>query len=653
MSPWPRLPRPALNLADPRGPRSDLFADGYASKAGAVAEGEAVFLRGIGAPDIWTRKTHFALAETGFGLGLNFLLTWRLWRETAPPDATLDYVSVEGFPVDAAELAQAHALYPELQDLSAALIALYPPRHQGAHPLSFDHGRVRLTLLFGPGEEMLADWSAGDGVDAWYLDGFAPSRNPDFWTESLFRRIAALSTPGAVAATYTAAGAVKRGLQAAGFEVRKAPGFADKRERLLARLSEKPPQTSSGAPWSDPPASNRPTRIAVIGGGVAGLCLADALRRHGAEPSLFSLAPDLGSPLGGVAMLAPRLPAAATPGGRLQAAALLYATRFYDALQEDEPVWLEPRGVACAPPDGKDAARHEALVYALSWPTSFLTRDERGFLLYPRAGAVKTDAVQSALRTRSRLTPRVGRITDWRRGADGTWRLIGQDGQQCWDGDAVVFAAGAWTGHLLRAPWLEIRPARGQVSRVAADPSGPDHGALSYDGYASPILSASSPTRIIGSSFSPWPDLQDEVWRGWRDAEHAAYAQNYAEASGLDQAPEPIDPANLGWVGLRATTPDRLPIVGGLPDAEAYRTAYAGLRQGRHWEDYPPAPYQTGLSVLTGLGARGYLTAPLLAEVLARQMLGLPQVLEDDVIAALHPGRFLIRALKRGASASD
>ena len=227
-------------------PRSRRFGDVYFSAEDGAGESRHVFLDGIGAPATWAGRRRFTIIETGFGSGLNFALTWRAWIASAPADAVLHYVSVEGFPMAADDLRRALAAFPEVGDEAAALTALYPPPVPGFHRRHLAGGRVVLTLLFGPVEDMLASLSAR--ADAWYLDGFAPRANPDMWTPALFQHMRRLSAPGARFATFTAAGDVRRGLAEAGFAVGKAPGFGRKRDCLRGELIAKPDPHPAASP---------------------------------------------------------------------------------------------------------------------------------------------------------------------------------------------------------------------------------------------------------------------------------------------------------------------------------------------------------------------------------------------------------------------
>ncbi|MBL8541652.1 MAG: tRNA (5-methylaminomethyl-2-thiouridine)(34)-methyltransferase MnmD, partial [Betaproteobacteria bacterium] len=176
----PAVEPASLRLREDGVPYSERFQDVYFSAAGGLAETRHTFLLGNGLPERWTRAERFTIIECGFGTGLNFLATWQAWRSSAPAAARLHYVAVEKHPLSRADLERAAASWSELAVLSRALREVYPPAVPGFHRLHFDRDRVALTLLFGDAATMLAQLDAR--ADAFFLDGFAPSKNPEMWT---------------------------------------------------------------------------------------------------------------------------------------------------------------------------------------------------------------------------------------------------------------------------------------------------------------------------------------------------------------------------------------------------------------------------------------------------------------------------------------
>lgn len=206
-------------------PVSTRFDDPYYSLENGLAETRHVFLRGNGLPERF--RDGFHIAELGFGTGLNLLAALALWRATGQA-GRLRFTSFEAFPLAADEMIRAQEAFPELAGLAAELA---PRWQEGAQ--RFETADLVFTLIEGDARETLPAW---DGrADAWFLDGFAPARNPELWGEALMAEVARHMAPGATAATYTAAGHVRRAIAAAGLEVTRAPGYGRKRHMTTAR----------------------------------------------------------------------------------------------------------------------------------------------------------------------------------------------------------------------------------------------------------------------------------------------------------------------------------------------------------------------------------------------------------------------------------
>lgn len=610
-------------------PRCD---DIYFSRAGGLDETALVFHAGCGLPDAWQGRARFTIFELGFGTGLNALATWDLWARTRLPGATLHFVTTENRLLDAADAARALADFPVLAPRAGRLLARWPKRAYGPQRLWFEDEGFALTLLIGDAAESLAGLRAR--VDAWFLDGFAPARNPDMWSAAIFARMAALSAPGARAATYSVSGAVRRGLAAAGFEVEKRAGFAGKRERLEARFVGPAPAHAHGLyPYTEAEAPP-PQRVAVIGGGIAGAATAAALARRGVAVRLLERADRLGAGASGnpAGLVMPRLDRGDTPLARLFRAAHLAAldayhdglismdvieraratrdaTAFADLLA-DPPLPDDMLGPA---PDPAGALRHRGggLVVPKDWIARWTAQADIG---------LGVDVLA--------LAPR----------SEGGWRLETSRGPET--ADAVVVTAGPNLARFVDAP-IERRAGQIEWAALPADDSGA--GPAQVAGcYAAPFAGG----LLFGATFDPAPE--DEVRptpeaRARNLADLAALAPSWAAA--VAQAPI------TSRAAVRATTPDRAPIAGLAPDLPAWRARYAGLAHGRALDLSQPPPALPGLYVLGGLGARGLSLAPLLAETIAADMLGEPHCLDADVLEAIHPVRFALRALKRGQGA--
>jgi tRNA 5-methylaminomethyl-2-thiouridine biosynthesis bifunctional protein len=645
-------------------PRSSTFDDVYFSLHDGWEESRHAFLQGAQVVQRWINQKQFTIGETGFGTGRNFLLTWKAWRDDPQRPDSLDYLSVEGFPLSARDLAQALANSiqdPALRPLADELVAAWPAAHPGFHLRLFDQGRVRLLLLFGDVAEVLPQVTPppAGGFDGWYLDGFAPSKNPDMWSPALYHQIARLSKPGARFGTYAAAGHVRRGVTEAGFQVERRPGHGHKRECLAGVYQPAEPTVTTEKPWFRSP-SPLPAgaNVAVIGGGVAGCAMAAALSRRGLTPTLFerhhALAQEgSGNPCG---LLKPRLTADGGIHGRFYAQATLFAQA-----QLPPEAWVS-QGIFHLARDAEEAALQERLAQTLApghaqplnaAQAAELAQVEAPFggLWFPFAGAIRPQAVCAALLSAvptpvRRLTASVAPPEPC---ATGGWLVQGESF------DAVVLTAGAYSKALYAPAELPIFCNRGQISVLAEQPDSPlPTPALSFGGYLSPRFSdptfapSDQPLRVLGATYRRLPSPEAEDWSQLSDADHQAVADDLAaHLPAVAQALKAEQTRLGGRAALRATIADHMPLAGPLFQATDFRQDFAELHHGRRPSSYPAARWAEGLFILGGLGSRGFQTAPLLAEHLAATMVGTPSPLPQDLAEAVHPARFLVRALKK------
>lgn len=632
------LPVPDLVWRD-GAPAAAGFDDIYFNPEDGIAETRHVFLAGTGLPERWRDTRHFVIGELGFGTGLNFLCTWDLWNKTKGASGHLHFISVEGCPLTPGQLTAAHDTFREFADLSARLRNTYPPRARGHHlvPLADD---VTLHLLFGEASEMLPGLEAR--VDAWLLDGFAPAKNPAMWTRDVVRDVARCSASGARLATFTVAGEVRRALSEAGFAVAKTPGFGRKREMVQATFEGN--RSAIDAPWFAAPERRTPGRIAVIGAGVAGVSCARALRRHGCEVSIVdhqNAYPSRASetPSG---LVMPRLSAGLDAPARFYAHAHRFAVRTYRALDV-----FDQGGVLHLPPKPDQDARLEktaatglfdpdriALLSPVEASERAGTRVTAPALFFADGDDIDAPAFLSrASRSIDRRdTAPVGAITR----VGETWHILDEAGQIIIEADTVIVASAMASARFLPPAHLPLEARHGQISHVRG---GNLPLPVAYGGYAAPA----GPGLWIGATHTrataeATPELDPQADQS--NLEGLATVMPDLAASVT---------VHGSWCGVRATTPDRLPIAGPVVDANAFKNTFAALAHGNA-HDAPTAEYLPGLYTVTGLGSRGFASGPLLGEVIAAQILGLPSPVERDVRHMLHPARFALRDLKRGTA---
>ncbi|WP_395644942.1 FAD-dependent 5-carboxymethylaminomethyl-2-thiouridine(34) oxidoreductase MnmC [Terricaulis sp.] len=623
----PRLPpSPTLAWSDQGVPRASAFDDVYFSREGGLAESDAVFLAGCGLPEAWRDKDRFRICELGFGSGLNVLAAWRAWRRTRKPHAYLHIYSIEAFPLAKADAARALAAFPEVADLSAALLARWPVRAFAPQRLWFDDDGFALTLLTGEAAQVLSQMEGT--FDAWFLDGFAPARNDAMWSEEIFRDVARLSAPGARVATFTVAGHVRRGLERVGFAIERKPGFGSKRERLEATLG--PAAPSSATPVLAGEGAGGPRRrVAVIGAGIAGAACAHALAKRHVETVVLDEALALGAGASGnpVGLVMPRL----DRGGALSEvflAAYLDAVATYVRL-----------GVlnACGVEERAEMRRAGALRDLLNDPPlpEDWFRPEGESALHVRAGTVPPVRAIEALLGETPVQFEAG-VTALERADDG-WILRAEDGRAMLKADAVVLACGAALRAFEPAGFLPIALSRGQIEWGKGPP--PAH-AITRGSYVAPFDGGV----LFGATFDALESTSGLA--GEAPAARADRARNLEALAKL--APEIAAGVEVSALAsrasLRATTPDRAPILGALTDAQAWLAANAGVAHGAAPVSDPTLP---GIYVIGGLGARGLTLAPLLGEEIASKICGDPPLLSKNARAAINPARFLHRALKR------
>ncbi|MDO8798780.1 tRNA (5-methylaminomethyl-2-thiouridine)(34)-methyltransferase MnmD [Phenylobacterium sp.] len=585
-----------LVWADDGQPRSRLYGDVYFSTEDGLAESRTVFLAGCGLPDAWSRRDRFVVGELGFGTGLNILALLDLWRRTHEPGAHLHIFSVEAHPLSADEARRALAAWPDLADLARLLTDRWPGQARGFHRVDLPELAVTLDLAVMDAHEALEGWQGR--ADAWFLDGFSPALNPGMWDQTLLTLVAARSAPGARAATFTVAGAVRRGLQAAGFTAEKRPGHGRKRERLEASL----PGIHLAAPAP---------RVAVVGAGIAGASAARALRALGCEPILIEAeAPGAGASGNPAALVTPRLDAGLGPLAALFAQAYGRALGLY----ENIPDTILSRGVLQLADGERDLGRFAKIAASDLFEPGALALcglDEASSRMGEPVPAALDLTGALAIAPATVLAAWCGEVLRATVAGlsrkDGVWRLADAGGSTITEAEAVILA----TGHQPLWPQPEIGPARGQASWTR---DGGDVHAAAWGGYVLPTRG--------GLLFGATHD-RDDVATDLREVDHDR--NRLALAAALPQLAERLEGRPLeGRASVRATTADRLPLAGAAPEAEA------------------------GLFLLGGLGSRGFCLAPLLAEHVAALVLGAPSPMPAGLSELVDPARFLRRAARRG-----
>ncbi|WP_342324228.1 bifunctional tRNA (5-methylaminomethyl-2-thiouridine)(34)-methyltransferase MnmD/FAD-dependent 5-carboxymethylaminomethyl-2-thiouridine(34) oxidoreductase MnmC [Kosakonia sp. BYX6] len=644
-------------------PVSRDFDDVYFSNDNGLEETRYVFLGGNHLKERFPEHSRniFIVAESGFGTGLNFITLWQAFSafRAAHPDAILErlhFISFEKFPLTQDDLRKAHAHWPELAPWAEQLQAQWPLAFAGCHRLLLDEGRITLDLWFGDINQLTdkLDDSLNQRVDAWFLDGFAPSKNPDMWTPNLFQSMARLARPGGTLATFTSAGFVRRGLQEAGFTVQKSKGFGRKRE-MLTGVMENALSPAPRAPWFARSGTTQ-REVALIGGGVASALLSLALLRRGWQVTLYCAdeAPATGASGNRQGALYPLLSAHDPALARFFSAAFTFARRLYDAL----PVAFDHQwcGVTQLGWDEKSQHKIEQML-TLELPAALAHEINAqevnanagvetgcGGITYPLGGWLCPSQLTSAaiaLACAQGLQVHYQHDVQQLTRHDEQWQLHFAHGEQRRHA-AVVLANGHRIHQFSQTEKLPVYPVAGQVSHIPTSTQlGELRQVLCYDGYLTP-QNPNNQQHCIGASYH----------RGQQAATYSGEDQQQNRQRLIDCFPQAewakeVDvSAGDARCGVRCATRDHLPMVGNVADYDSTLTAYAQLADNP--ETAVSAPVYENLFMLGALGSRGLCSAPLAAEILASQMSDEPIPLDGETLAAMNPNRLWVRKLLKG-----
>lgn len=646
-------------------PRSREHDDIYHPRGGALAQARHVFLDGDGLAARWRGHDRYVVLETGFGLGSNFLATWAAWRADPGRCRRLHFISIESTPPTRSALA-ATTRDPSLRPLADALEERWPPHTWNLHRLAFDDGAVELLLAFGDVAAWLPQLLAS--VDAFFLDGFAPARNPAMWDARLFKAMARLAAPQASVSTWTAARAVRDGLRSAGFDVALAQGSQGKRDITRAVFAPRfQPRQSRRTSTST--ASRRDSggedRVLVVGAGLAGCAVAAALAESGRSCIVLDRRADVASEASGNAagLFHGVVHAADGRHARFHRAAAFAARESVGRARALHDVSGSVDGLLRLEPGAAlDGSSLQSIVDRLGLPSDYvraLSSAEASELAgvslaapawhYPQGGWVDPRALARSwlVDAGSRVDLRLGSEIDTMRRIGDRWALFDADGRTIATASTVVLCNGS--GALDRHTPLSwpVRRQRGQVSSIATTDAAPDavpRLPVTGSGYVLPEIGGC----VWFGASAQWDDDDDAV----RESDHRENLDRWGRLVAVAKAATPHRLS--GRTSWRWVSGDRLPLIGAVP-AAAFKASDVG-RQGTpssrldHARFVARAP---GLFVFAALGSRGIASASLGGRLLAAAITGAPSVVETDLVDAVDPARFISRQFRHDEAARN
>ncbi|CAI4148326.1 tRNA (mnm(5)s(2)U34)-methyltransferase / FAD-dependent cmnm(5)s(2)U34 oxidoreductase [Alteromonas macleodii] len=664
-------------------PVADHFDDVYFSNDSGIDETQHVFVAGNDLAERWQqwRTPTFVIAETGFGTGLNFLVAMRAFNEfrAANPDHPLKrlyFITTEKFPLPQQDMQRALEAFPALKDEAKALASLYPMGLEGCHRLHFDNHSTTLDLWIGDVHELLPQWhSPVNGlIDAWFLDGFAPSKNPDMWTDALFSQMARLSKTGTTFGTFTAAGIVKRGLAGVGFTIKKRNGFGRKRDMLTGVFNQDNENVQHRLRLPAGPyyryaddSLDKTSKVAVVGSGLAAATACLALVKRGISTTLYFDGDTLasgasGNPQGG---FYPQLHSEASIASRIQAHSFLYARKAYDHTIEHakacglSEVAHDFCGVIQLSFNDKVAERQNKLAAADVWPEALIKPvdskevSDIANLALPYSGLyiglggwisppqLVTAMIEEALQS-GKLTLKPNHIYVSHEAVETTkqqvrirFNLDSAENEEVITADHLILALGAGAVNASDFNSLSLRPVRGQVEAIPTQmPIEQLNTVLCHKGYMTPVFEG---RHALGSTYVK-NDLSTDVRSDETEMNLATHEQALANTD-IVQA---LQHDGKARAATRLGSPDHQPVVGALHNFDSLKEHYTMLGVGKPLTSAPVLPSSV-VSTLTCLGSRGLTTAPLMAEVLVSSLCKEPLPLSNDLLNAVNTSRFMTR----------
>ena len=650
-------------------PVSDKFDDVYFSNQDGLAETHYVFLEGNQLWERWVnyQEAHFVIAETGFGTGLNFFAVTTLFREFRQkhPDSPLKrlyFTSFEKYPLPLDALQQAHLAYPQFSHLAQHLQQNWLNPIQGCYRFHFDE--TTLDLWFGDVAEnlpQLGDYM-NSKIDAWFLDGFAPSKNPDMWNEHLYQQMFRFTKLQGTFATFTAASAVRKGLENAGFDITKRKGFGKKRECLSGQKTHEK-LTALSTPWfHSQPANLKEQDIAIIGGGIASLCTAISVVKRGAKITIYCEDEQTALNASGNKQGAfyPQLSDDNERNIRFYIHAFAYGHQFLQwAIQQQIEFEHEFCGVALCAYNEKTESKLNKIA-ELNLPSDLyqsLNQTElsekvglplpfggafipQGAWLAPRQLVQHTFAFLEKQNVQIKTLQKVTALSQTENG----WQITTAE-NKTFCHEVVVLANGHKLTEFEQTQKLPLYPVRGQVSQIPTSANLLKlKTVLCYDGYLTPVDQAKT-SHCIGASH-----VRDNATREFSLTEQQENQQKIQQNIPEDWTKEVDTSGNLARIGVRCSVRDLTPMMGAVPHFSAQQTQYQNLfNLRRRKQPIEQAENYPNLYLIGALGSRGLTSAPFLGETLASLIYGEPLPMSEDLIHNLMPNRSWVRRWSKGA----
>jgi len=616
---------PHLKWRNSTHPVSTSFDDIYYADEDGLAEARYVFLEQNHLFDRWRICKVFSIAELGFGTGLSFLATWDLWNSVATPSMKLHYIACEKYPLSKTQMEKALSRWPRLKPLANKLLKQYEKRKTDSKEFMFEEGNIQLHLLLGDAFETFSQFK-GNKIDAWYLDGFAPTKNPEMWSLQLFKALRDKSSFTATLSTFTSAGFVKRNLEDAGFYVQKFRGYGRKKEMLKGSVKKHPPKKTLSS-----------TKALVIGGGIAGAATAYSLAERGFKVELVEREKEIAQKASGnkIGIYMPLLTAEPSDLGQLSFLSYHFLLNRFKQLEFNQ--W-KPCGVLKLGTTKEEEFRLRRglkAVYGSRYFAEYVDQKEAsklagvplqfGGVYYHEAGRVSPRDFCFAHLTnthhiRRQLSTEIQKIEYLTKTSSPVWKCTDKTQKYSFEADILVIANAFDCVDFSPLSWLPIRKVRGQVLHTRENELTKNlKTVLCYDGYMIPSVDGK---HIVGATYSR-ENLSEAI----------SESDNKELLNRLDQAAPSLQAHSMqihsSRVGIRTSTPGQIPILGPVctHSGEPLKNLYLNVAHG----------------------SRGMTFAPFLGEILAAQICGENISLDERLLWSLSAQRHWDRMNRRAS----
>jgi tRNA 5-methylaminomethyl-2-thiouridine biosynthesis bifunctional protein len=634
------------------------------------------------------KNLSFTIGETGFGAGLNFLITAEAWLKYRGLEGTgiLNFVSAENSPLPKKDLIRILSLAPEFSELANDLIEYYPPPISGIHRLYFKDKKIVLTLMYGDAYEMLSSIKNTEHpfferennpiFDAWFLDGFSPKNNPDIWSAEVFKVIANLSQPGTTFSASTTDNFIKERLIQAGFSseiiTHNKPKIGYVRGQLIDWKNKNIPKKSWNpalfnspykAPWYLTPEIKKPSKAIVIGGGIAGCSTARALAERGISVTLIERHRKVAQEASGNAqgVLYPKLSSSISEISRFSISSLMVASKFYKSFLDNKQskIYGDRCGVIILPKKSDDIENFKRIssVYPDDFVRLIINKEldkkaglplsSRFGLFFPQLGWISPAEACRWLVEHPSIFIKNAEVEDIQLkkisgSKEESWVALDDMKKSLETADIVVIACSFESKKFNQTNYLPLTRVRGQTTAVPANnKTSRLKTVLCGKSYFLPMF---NDAHTLGATYKTNENQTSNLIED--------HEENITQLNLLDQSLaenfDPVDASSLdGRTSFRCTTPDFLPIVGPAPKLNDYLKDYKLMKKNARSHIPTPGGTWKGLYLNIGHGSKGLSYAPICADLIASQVFKEVPPLELDLRRAIHPGRFIIRDIKR------